>query len=149
MMRRGSIGLAGTYQNIEHHAKRLKPLVDVLAATMPALPFEEWRQGHNVHLLITKDRRQFVLRPFSQARQGYVGISLYARFSKSTEMLLFTLYHDARNGLSILAFLNLLNACAEIRPEHVNLSLAEVSEVAAAGNVSQIKQGVTQEIPID
>lgn len=101
-LRSNSQGISGTYANIQHHAKVFQELVPYLEANIKLLPYKLWKQGNNVHLLITEDDRTLVFRPVKNEEGIYCGISVAARFSRSTEMRLFTLLADKnnRNGYS-------------------------------------------------
>lgn len=92
MLRKGSIGLAGTLQNAECHAKDVVELVKDLAARVDKLDVKLWRQGHNMHILVTNDDRMFVFRPLNNLESGCNGGNYGIQFSskinnkKSTEV---------------------------------------------------------------
>ncbi len=75
LLRVTSRGLAGTMANIHHHAENLYPLVTRLAVLIDKLDIKEWRQGHNMHVLVTHDDRLFSLKPV-RFRERYVGVQL-------------------------------------------------------------------------
>lgn len=90
MIRKGSRGLEGTYENIEHHAKKVEPLVKALEPHIQHLGFGAWYQGHNVHELVTKKGVSYTLRPIFVRGEGidgrdYTGIRLSLRISRSLE----------------------------------------------------------------
>ena len=121
LLRRGSLGIQGTYQNLHHHALPLLPLVKYLEKKIPTLGFACWRQGHNVHVLETEDGRKFVLRPFSRKGVGYLGITLSAKVSRSHEIHLVTLWADQRD-LTFANFALALRLLAQPQPLHEQLS---------------------------
>jgi hypothetical protein len=89
MLRAGSKGLAGTYMNVEHHAKRAGPYVDGVAALIEANKdrIYEWRQGHNIHVIVGKNGRQLALRPYAPIPEaGVIGIEASIRISRSQEI---------------------------------------------------------------
>ena len=116
-LRSTSSGLKGTLANIDHHAQKLKPLVCYLAARIPSMPYGVWRQGNNVHVLRTRDEREFVIRPLCLGEQGYVALRLFARWSRSQEMALMTCFVDHRNGVTREEFLAALHNLAEVPVE--------------------------------
>lgn len=87
-------GIAGTYENIEHHAKGVEALVRALEPLAPDWGFKTWRQGHNVHQFDTHDGKMYTLRPVwendveEQAKRGYYGLALSLRVSRSQEYVL-------------------------------------------------------------
>lgn len=95
-LRSNSPGIKGTYQNLYHHAQPLEELIKFLESIIPTLPFHAWKQGNNVHLLITEDDRTLVFRPARDDR-GYFGVTVATRFSRSSEMHLFTLFADKKD----------------------------------------------------
>lgn len=94
LLRSTSSGLTGTFQNIDHHAKKLRQLVIKLSHAANYWGFVKWQQGNNVHVFSTHDNRQFVFRPYYTKENGYIGISVSAKFSRSKEMPLFVVYYD-------------------------------------------------------
>lgn len=113
VIRSGSLGIAGTLKNADHHAKTLLPLLHYLAPKIPTLPLERWLQGHNVHVLATKDSRRFTLRPFAKKGEGYLGVRLSLRVSRSIEIPLSDCYADERNQ-SYADFFRLLGSLTAI-----------------------------------
>lgn len=88
-LRKGGRGLQGTYDNINHHANKVKPFVDALAPLGPLFGFKRWRVGHNVHVFVTHDDTQYVLRPTYDLVDGsrdYNGLSLGLRVSRGHEV---------------------------------------------------------------
>lgn len=81
LIRKTSRGLKGTMENVEHHAILVRPHVKFLSAVVEQIPFKEWRQGHNVHMLVTTDGRAYKLRPiYSYVKNKgrvYIGIALF------------------------------------------------------------------------
>jgi hypothetical protein len=96
LLRKASLGLAGTYRNAHHHAKKLLPIIDALVKELPNTSYKEWGQAHNVHTITTVDGRQFIFRPYTTGNQGYTGISLSLKLSraKSSEIFLFSTTED-------------------------------------------------------
>ncbi len=89
VLRKGGRGLVGTYENIAHHAAKVKPYVDALAPLGPLFGFKRWRVGHNVHVFVTHDDTQYVLRPTYDLVDGsrdYNGLSLGLRVSRGHEV---------------------------------------------------------------
>lgn len=129
-LRQGSRGIVGTYENANHHAKSLLDLIQFLEKKIPKSNFSFWRQGHNVHILETMDGRKFVLRPFSQKGIGYLGITLSAKFSRSDEMHLYTLY-AYKNEFVYETFAKRLLKLAEPPPFHEHLT-SEDHEIIAS-----------------
>ena len=103
VLRKGSIGIKGTYQNVAHHAKPILVLVAALEDMVGSWGFDQWQQGHNVHLLTTDDKRVFSIRGY-QTDEGYIGIQVFARASRSVEIPLCVLFADNRDGMSINDF---------------------------------------------
>lgn len=86
-LRKGGLGIAGTYRNADHHANAVIPFLKVLEVVLPTIGFKEWHQGHNVHEFVTLDDRKFTLRAYTRDRE-YRGIRLSLRISRSCEILL-------------------------------------------------------------
>lgn len=117
LLRSTSSGVKGTYENINHHAKLLLPLVQQLEVLIPTLGYSEWKQGNNIHVLVTCCGRQIVLRPHREDNmcdvpydtyRAYIGIRASIRLSRALEVPLSTLYFDSRNGIEILGFTQML-----------------------------------------
>lgn len=87
-------GIAGTYENIEHHAKGVEDIVRALEKLAPHWGFKTWRQGHNIHQFDTVDGKKYTLRPVwknnvkDQEKRGYYGVALSLRISRSQEYIL-------------------------------------------------------------
>ncbi len=113
LIRSNSKGLAGTIANAQCHAQPLLPLVNFLASQIAQLGFDRWVQGHNIHVLETVDGRKFVLRPVARKDEGYCGIQVYLRHSRSKNVPLMTLFIDGRNGMSCYDFCGFLKNLAE------------------------------------
>ena len=77
MLRSSSLGFAGTIRNANHHAKALMPLLIKISTDIQNWGYEEWLQGHNTHVLVTKDGRKLVLRGIHYEGK-YIGISAEA-----------------------------------------------------------------------
>lgn len=84
--RANSMGLQGTFENMEHHARGCRELVEALVAAAEMFPFKEWVQGHNVHKFVTHDGRIYRFRPLHVRRpehalrydpSGYIGLELF------------------------------------------------------------------------
>ena len=78
------LGLDGTLRNVEHHAEKLKPLIEALRPYGKEWGFKEWKQGHNVHEFVTHDGRRFTLRGITE-NGSYCGLRLAVRLSRSRE----------------------------------------------------------------
>lgn len=106
-LRKGGRGLQGTYDNINHHANKVKPFVDALAPLGPLFGFKRWRQGNNVHVFVTHDDVQYVLRPtydLVDTGREYNGLSLALRVSRGIEIQLAQYTHPGHipNLISML-----------------------------------------------
>jgi len=123
VLRKGSQGLKGTLANAEHHAKGLLGLINSLVSLIESDPdwltFETWAQGHNVSVFKTKDGRKFILRPLNLKKEGYVGLALSLRVSRSTETHLATIYADQRNGMRPHHLLEIMARLAEPEPHNI------------------------------
>lgn len=89
MLRAGSRGLEGTYENINCHAKGAKPtvnrLVDLVGCHQDRI--ENWKQAHNVHVLIAKNGRMLAFRPFRPAPKAPIsGVEVYIKISRANEI---------------------------------------------------------------
>jgi hypothetical protein len=96
LLRRGSKGLEGTYQNIEHHAIGAFPVVKVLVEIIKANQFliEKWTQGHNTHLITSKDNRTLVFTPFKDdlnPHNPYSGVEVRLYVSRTQRVRLFVI----------------------------------------------------------
>jgi len=129
VLRKGSQGIKGTIANIAHHAPDLADLVTKLASLVDLykkdLKFIKWRQGHNTHVFVTKDGRMFVFRPLHLKGEGYCGLTLSNRVSRSNETHLMTIYADCRNHLTPDGVVNALQWLSEVQP--TNLPSSEVT----------------------
>lgn len=87
LIRKDSQGLKGTYANIDHHAQKVKLLVQALEPYGKHLGFKIWNQGHNVHEFTTHDNTSYTLRPVYDNEEGrdYIGLRLSLRVSRSVE----------------------------------------------------------------
>lgn len=92
-LRTSSLGLDGTYKNAEHHAKDAIPLIKNISQTIINLGESydfEWKQGNNVHILITKDDRKVTFRPFVSENREW-GIDVLIKVSNQIEVRLFAI----------------------------------------------------------
>lgn len=91
-MRKGGKGIAGTYANIDHHAKDVEVFVRALEPLAPHWGFKSWSQGNNVHQFETHSGRRYTLRPVYHKEEGtdrgYCGLALSLRTSRSQEYVL-------------------------------------------------------------
>ena len=119
LLRSTSTGIEGTYKNADHHAQLLKPLIKQLAVLIPFMDLAKWKQGNNVHVLVTHCGRQIVLRPHiedniqefpSISYRNYIGIRASIRTSRTNEIVLSTVYFDKRNGVSVVEFAQMIQA---------------------------------------
>lgn len=110
VMRLGSLGIRGTYRNIDHHAQPLQPMVALLAAAVEFIPFKTWKQGHNVHALETFDGRVYRFRPIWEKdgrSRDYCGLRMLQVVSgKEIQMV------DMRREEDALAVVELLRILA-------------------------------------
>ena len=106
-----SRGLVGTIENAEHHAPELKDMVEYLAEQVEDLPYKAtllWKQGNNVHLIITDDGRTLCFRPFREAGGGpYKGISLALK--TGNKRVDETVLYEARTLIECDVLLSLLS----------------------------------------
>jgi len=117
LLRKGSLGVEGTERNAKHHAKKILPFIAGLKPWMRNLGFAEWVQGHNVHKLITKDGRVFVLRPIWTEEDGYCGVKVLAAVSRREEIPLIALMDSSEEKLD--EFTNALELLAKpVPPKH-------------------------------
>ena len=88
-LRSGGKGIAGTYANAHHHAQAILPFIEALEKIVPTLGFKKWKQGNNVHILVTGDGRQFEVIPVARYNNGgYVGLRLRLHVSRSQRLAL-------------------------------------------------------------
>lgn len=107
-LRSDSRGLEGTYHNAEHHAENLVPMIDFLEKKVMGLGFAEWRQGNNVHVLVTTTGMMLTLRGIIKDNT-YIGIRLSLRLSRSKEVRLY----DAINLKDCALMVKMMGALAE------------------------------------
>lgn len=85
-------GIAGTYENIAHHAKDIEVFVRALEPLAPHWGFAVWKQGNNVHQFEAKNGNVYTLRPVykksEDTERGYCGLALSLRMSRSSEVVL-------------------------------------------------------------
>lgn len=110
MMRRGSIGIKGTIANAEHHAQNMLEIIHFMADKAKGWGFDLWRQGHNVHMFVTKDDRTFTIRPV-QINGKYSGIKVCAYFGRGNEMPLFST--SLKRDLGWMLFSSFMSSLAE------------------------------------
>jgi len=95
-MRSDSRMIDGTYDNIDHHAKTALPLVVFLEAAIKSLQgsLAEWKQGHNVHVIVTHDGRQIAFVPYQNKElfKGH-GVSIRLKHSRSKYTELFNFWN--------------------------------------------------------
>lgn len=96
LLRKGSVGIIGTYRNAEHHAKNCLPLIKILEAIITSYAHDEdyesfkWEQGNNIHIITRNlDGAQLAFRPYSDHETW--GIDVLAKFARSDEMRLVTI----------------------------------------------------------
>lgn len=90
LIRSDSLGIAGTYKNIDHHAEVMRPFVEAMERMVPHLGFKEWKQGHNVHEFVAHGGQRYTLRAFrwngdDGEGEVYAGIRLALRVSRELE----------------------------------------------------------------
>lgn len=118
-LRKGGRGLTGTYENIAHHASKVKPFVDALAPLAKQFGYKRWRQGHNVHVFVADDDTQYVLRPtydLVDGKRDYNGLSLGLRVARGHEIQLvqYTLQSQIPN------LINMMYALAKTKRYSIN-----------------------------
>lgn len=87
VLRKGGLGIQGTYNNIAHHANGMEEYVDRIAAVIPSMGLKRWRQGHNVHVFETRDDRIFEMIPVKCAGD-YCGVRLNMRLGRGNHILI-------------------------------------------------------------
>ena len=98
-LRANGKGIAGTYENIEHHANAVEVFARTLEPLAPHWGFKAWKQGSNVHQFECHHGKVYTLRPVWNKGdeegngRGYNGVALSLRVSRSQE---FTLTHCTR-----------------------------------------------------
>lgn len=123
-IRSTSLGIQGTYRNIKCHAQNLLPMVQFLERKLKVnKKLKLWKQGHNIHEIVAEDGRRFVFKPVWKRGEGYVGISLAIRVSRGSDIPLFNLFYDMRNGVSWQLPVDFLRAVAK-RKEFSSYQLA-------------------------
>lgn len=83
VLRKGGLGIQGTYNNIAHHAQGMDEYVDPIAEQIRTMGLKKWRQGHNVHVFETKDGRIFEMVGVLIDDNEYCGIRLNLRLNRS------------------------------------------------------------------
>lgn len=92
LLRKGSRGIEGTYENADHHAKKILPIIEAMEGALKHLGFKEIKHGHNVHELVTETDQRYTLRPVYRTIEGtedgrdYFGVRLSLRLSRSEEI---------------------------------------------------------------
>jgi hypothetical protein len=106
MLRKGSRGIAGTYDNIDHHAKTARPIVEIMEKVIPTLGFQEWSQGNNIHKLFSANGNVITCRPLLV--DGKYGIRFAREVSRTNEIFLYDLLDvgDVPECLTLLRALN-------------------------------------------
>lgn len=107
LLRSNSSGLKGTYKNIDHHAKKARPVVEILVKQfeLMQLYIKKWKQGHNVHVIESLDGRSLVFTPYANESETIgVQVSIYvSRFNR------IKLFHLTNRG-EALTFINFLHS---------------------------------------
>jgi hypothetical protein len=90
LLRKGSSGLSGSFENANHHAKPCVPLIHAALAVIEQLSpnIEKWGQGKNVHVIHAKDGRKVVFRPY-RSKDSW-GIELRIQVSRAVEVPIMT-----------------------------------------------------------
>lgn len=106
LLRKGSRGITGTYENIDHHAKTARPIVEIMEKTIPGLGYKEWSQGNNIHKLVSSNGNVITCRPLLV--DGKYGIRFAREVSRSNEIFLYDLLElsDVPECLTLLKALN-------------------------------------------
>ena len=95
MLRKGSSGLTGTYENANHHAKPVIPLVDSLVQIIKAHGVKSdvtWLQGRNIHVLTRHNGDQLCLRPFYTNKVW--GIEVLLKVSRKQEIPILQIFNQ-------------------------------------------------------
>jgi hypothetical protein len=95
-IRKGSKGLQGTYDNANHHAPKLVPLIEILESMIKYHGrmgyIEIWEQGHNIHIITRADGFRLYFRPCRTKVEGEVdAIMVGYKHSREVEIPLFCL----------------------------------------------------------
>lgn len=114
ILRKGGLGIKGTYHNINCHAKKVESLVKSLWEEKDTYGFVQWKAGHNVHVAITEDGRPFCFYPINIPGEGYVGLRLFYRQSRSVQVVITSIYYDTRNGVTLDTFKSILKSLADV-----------------------------------
>jgi hypothetical protein len=90
LIRKGSLGIAGTLKNAEHHAQPAIPLVKAMIDEIHDLTdlIKVWHQGHNIHVIESHDGRKIAFRPYRDV-EGEWGIEILIKMSRQLEYPLF------------------------------------------------------------
>lgn len=75
-LRKNLKGLERTYENCQHHAKKLLPFVKVLHPIIENLDIAQWVQAPNTHRLVTKDNRVIVIRGYKNDLNRWDGLQV-------------------------------------------------------------------------
>lgn len=87
ILRKGGLGIQGTYDNVDHHAKPMVEYVDRIAEQVLTMGLKRWRQGHNVHVFETLDDRIFEMVPVLMVGE-YCGVRLNLRVSRGVRVMI-------------------------------------------------------------
>lgn len=112
MLRKGSIGLKGTYENANHHAKECLPIIDQIVSVIDykKSSIAKWEQGSNVHVLHANDGRRMILRAYHSEDVGW-GVEVGVRFSREHEIPIMTI--TTRDGVD--NFITVLEAFMKVK----------------------------------
>ena len=104
VLRKGSKGLQGTYDNANHHAKPAIQIVDRLVriVTKQSKYIETWRQGHNIHIVTLPDGRSLEFRPFRKEIFPDAvtwGVEVLVHVSRKQRIPLLQLFNDEQVDL--------------------------------------------------
>ena len=98
-LRKGSRGLAGTYENINCHAPNAHLVVSLMVGIIHANAdgIQEWAQAHNVHIIKSKDGRMLECRPFQRkgSSSGVDGVEVSYRISRTRREKLFVVHANS------------------------------------------------------
>lgn len=120
LVRSDSLGLRGTYRNIGCHAEALRHHVALLEPLVQTIPFKSWLQGHNTHIFVTHDHREFRFRPL-YVRGSFIGLEL--SMSKPVRQVLLQ-FIDIGDLLDVVKTLQLL-AKPQVRNEYTGIPQKE------------------------
>lgn len=105
-IRSTSQGIQGSYANARCHAQPVIPMIEYFEKIIPTFQnFIEWKQGHNVHLLVRKDGLALEFRPFLNNKVW--GIEILVRISRGNRVPLVQFTDMSQKGIVTTLLLSL------------------------------------------